>query len=226
MRKPAKTPQLPPSRGAASSRIVMSLALAVSAGAVWWSTGGAKDFSFARDGAPTLETRVAALTSELSELKAETAKLRERQDDTSGELLQLRASLSGAETGLATLRTAADESEARRRDTADKIESNIAMLKRLTIRLREAQEDTAGQLGGLQATAANNQIGIDELRASTGDMRQQIARIEIARDATSSIGRPHRTHRVRRAVRAPETGPQLSQPFLAQWPGLVPTGRN
>lgn len=226
MRKPNKTPDHPPGRGTTSSRMVMSLALAASAGVIWWSSGGAKSFSFASDGAPTLETRVAALTSEFNELKAETAKLHERQNDTSGELLQLRASLSGAETGLTTLRTATDESEARRRDTADKIESNIAMLKRLTIRLRTAQEDSAAELGSLQATTANNEIGLAELRASTGDMRQQIARIEMARDATSSIGRPHKIHRVRRAVRAAEAAPQPSQPFLAQWPGLVPTGRN
>ena len=226
MSTPTKTPELPQSSGAPSLRIVLSVAFAASLGVMWWSGGGAKSFSFAIDGSPTLETRVAALTAELSQLKAETAKLHERQDDTSGELLQLRASLTSAETGLATLRMVTYQNEARRRDTADKLEADVAMLKRYTIRLRSAQEDTAGELGGLRASAANNEIGIDALRASTGELRQQIARIETARDATSSIARMHRTHRVRRAVRAPETEQHASQPFMAQWPGVVVTSRN
>ena len=54
MRKPIKTSDVPPSRGAASLRIVMSLALAASSGAIWWSTGGAKSLSFAMDGSPSL----------------------------------------------------------------------------------------------------------------------------------------------------------------------------
>ncbi|BAM91210.1 conserved exported hypothetical protein [Bradyrhizobium oligotrophicum S58] len=223
MRRSTKTPDAPPSSGTASLRIVLSLALAASAGVMWWSNG-ANSFSFAT-GAPSLETRVAALTSELTQLKAETARLRDNQADTSGEIVQLRASLSSAETGLATLRTAADDSEARRRDTADKIESDIALLKRYTIRLRSAQEDASADLGGLRAAAATSEIGIEQLRTATGEIRQQVARIEMAREATSSIGRTHK-HRVRRIARAPQAEPQIAQPFLAQWPGVVPAGRN
>jgi len=223
MRRSTKTPDAPPSSGTASLRIVLSLALAASAGVMWWSSGGANSFSFASSGAPSLETRVAALTSELTQLKAETAKLRDHQADTSGELIQLRASLSSAETGLATLRTAADDNEARRRDAADKIESDIALLKRYTIRLREAQEDSSADLGGLRAAAATSEIGIEQLRTATGEIRQQVARIETAREATSSIARIRKPHRMKRIARAPETQPQ---PFLAQWPGVVSASRN
>lgn len=223
MRKPTKTPDAQTHRGAASFRIAMSLALAASAGVMWWSSGGAKSFSFVSDGSPTLESRVAALTSELAQVKAETTRLHERQNDASGELVQLRASLTSAETGLATLRTTTDDNEALRRDTADKIESDIAVLKRLTVRVRAAQEDTAAELNGLRATAANNEIGIDSLRASTSEIRQQITRIEVAREATSSIARSNRPHRVRRAARTIEAKPQ---PFLAQWPGVAAAGTN
>ena len=218
MRKPDKTPDLPSNSGNASLRIVMSLALAASVGVIWWSGSGETSFSFTSERPMTLDARVAALTSELAQLKTETALLRERQSDTSGELLQLRASLTTAETGLAALRTTADESEARRRDTADKIESEIAVLKRLTVRVRASQEDTATELSGLRATAANNEIGIDALRATTGDIRQHVARIELAREATGSIARSHRHHHVRKIVHAPEAQPQS---FLAQWPGVV-----
>jgi len=224
MRNPTKTPDVPPSRGAASLRIVMSLALAASAGVIWWSSGGAKSFSFASDGKPTLETRVAALTSELRQLKAETANLRERQSDSAEDLSQIRASLTSAETGLAALRVTTDENEARRRDSADKIESDIALLKRQTIRLREAHEDTATELSSLRASAATSEIGIDQLRTTTSELRQQMARIETAREATSSIARAHKPHRVRRIARAPEVQPQSA--FLAQWPGVMPGGHN
>ncbi|CCE03962.1 hypothetical protein [Bradyrhizobium sp. STM 3809] len=225
MQKPTKTPDVPPSSGASSLRIVMSLALAASVGVIWWSGGGAQSLSFSMERSPSLETRVAALTSEINQLKSETARLRDRQNDASGELIQLRASLTSAETGLATLRTAADDSEARRRDAADKIESDIALLKRQAIRLRSAQEDTSAELSGLRAAAANNEIGIDQLRTTTGEIRQQVARIETAREATSSISRTPR-HRVRRIARAAEAEPQLAQPFVMQWPGVVPAGRN
>ena len=219
-----KTPDVPPSSGAASLRIVMSLALAASAGVIWWSSGSATSFSFAHDGSPALETRVAALTSELHQLKVETAKLRDRQSDSSEDLSQIRASLTSAETGLAALRITTDENEARRRDTADRIESDIAMLKRQTIRLREAHEDTATELNSLRASAATGEIGIEQLRTTTSEIRQQIARIDTAREATSSIARAHKPYRVRRMARTPEVQPQPS--FLAQWPGVVPAGRN
>ncbi|CCD86666.1 conserved exported protein of unknown function [Bradyrhizobium sp. ORS 285] len=224
MRKPT-TPDVPPKSGTASLRIAMSLALAASAGVIWWSGGGANSFTFAGNGSPSLETRVAALTSELTQLKAETARLRDRQNDTSGDLVQLRASLTSAETGLATLRTAADESESRRRDTADRIEQDIALLKRQAIRLRTAQEDTSAELSSLRVAAATSDMGIEQLRTSTSEIRQQVARIETAREATSSIARMHK-HRARRVARAAETEPQQAQPFMMQWPGVVPAGRN
>jgi len=222
MPKLPKTPDVPPSSGTASLRIVMSLALAASAGVIWWTSVGAKSFSLS-EASPSLETRVAALTSELRQLKAETATLRDRQNDTSGDLVQLRASLTSAETGLATLRTTTEDNEARRRDTADKIESDIALLKRQTIRLREAHEDTTTELSSLRASAATSEIGIEQLRTAAGEIRQQMARIETAREATSSIARTHKPHRVRRIARRPEPEPQ---PFLAQWPGVVSASRN
>ncbi|WP_315782802.1 MULTISPECIES: hypothetical protein [unclassified Bradyrhizobium] len=225
MHKSPKTPDVPPKSGTASLRIIMSLALAASAGVIWWSGGGANSFSLGGNGSPSLETRVAALTSELTQLKAETARLRDRQNDASGELIQLRASLTSTETGLATLRTAADETEARRRDTADKIEQDLALLKRQAIRLRAAQEDTSTELSGLRAAAATSEMGIEQLRTSTSEIRQQVARIETAREATSSISRMHK-HRVRRVARTAETQPQQVQPFMMQWPGVVPAGRN
>ncbi|MGY3453868.1 hypothetical protein [Bradyrhizobium sp. USDA 4353] len=224
MRKPM-TPDVPPKSGTASLRIAMSLALAASAGVIWWSGGGANGFTFAGNGSPSLETRVAALTSELTELKAETARLRDRQNDASGELIQLRASLTSAETGLATLRAAADESEGRRRDTADRIEQDIALLKRQAIRLRTAQEDTSAELSSLRVAAASSDMSIEQLRTSTSEIRQQVARIETAREATSSISRMHK-HRARRVARAAEVEPQQAQPFMMQWPGVVPAGRN
>ncbi|GLH81826.1 hypothetical protein SSBR45G_67350 [Bradyrhizobium sp. SSBR45G] len=225
MHKSTKTPDVPPKSGTASLRIVMSLALAASAGVIWWSGGGANGFTLAMGGPSSLETRVAALSSELSQLKAETARLRDRQNDASGELIQLRASLTSAETGLATLRTAADDTEARRRDVADRIESDIALLKRQAIRLRTAQEDTSAELSGMRAAAATNEIGIDQLRTTTGEIRQQVARIETAREATSSISRMHK-HRARRVARAADAEPQLAQPFAMQWPGVVPATSN
>ncbi|MGJ5202686.1 hypothetical protein [Bradyrhizobium sp. HKCCYLR20261] len=224
MRKTVKTPDAPPSSGTTSLRIVLSLALAASAGVMWWSSGGANSLSFAGIGSSSLETRVAALTSEITQLKAETAQLRDRQNDTSGELLQLRASLSTAETGLATLRTTADDSEIRRRETADKIEQDLALLKRQAIRLRSAQEDVTTELGGMRTAAANTDMAIEQLRTSTGEMRKQLTRIETAREATSSISRS-RPHRVKRVARAPETQSE-PQPFVMQWPGVIPGGRN
>jgi hypothetical protein len=57
-----------------------------------------------------------------------------------------------------------------------------------------AQDDTATEIGPLRAGVANSEIGVDSLRATTGEIRQQIQRIEAARDATSSIGKRHRHH--------------------------------
>jgi predicted nucleic acid-binding Zn-ribbon protein len=47
----------------------------------------------------TLEDRVAALTAELAQVNAETAKLRKTQSDTSEELSHIRATLANAEIG-------------------------------------------------------------------------------------------------------------------------------
>jgi hypothetical protein len=55
-----------------------------------------------------------------------------------------------------------------------------------------AQDDTATELGSLRAGVANSEIGVDSLRASTGEIRQQIERIEVARDATVSIAGSHK----------------------------------
>jgi len=153
---------------------------------------GAHSLSFASETPMTLEDRVAALTAELAQVKAETAKLRESRGDTSEELSHMRASLANAEIGLAALRTTTDENEARRRDTAAQIESNLAQLKGETLRLRMAQDDTATEIGSLRAGVANSEIGVDSLRATTSRIRQQIGAIEAARDATGSIARSHK----------------------------------
>jgi len=204
MRKPAKTPGAFPHRGtAAPFRVAIGLALAAGAGTMLWGVGThslAFASEFGRNAAletpMTLEDRVAALTTELAQVKAETAKLRESQGDTSEELSHMRATLANSEIGLAALRTTTDENEARGRDTAAQIESNLVQLKdetlRLRLRLRMAQDDTATELGSLRAGVANSEIGVDALRATTGEIRQQIQRIESARDATGSIARSHK----------------------------------
>jgi uncharacterized small protein (DUF1192 family) len=192
MRKPAMTPDAFPHRGtAAPFRIAIGLALAASAGIMLWGVG-TPNLSFASETPMTLEDRVAALTAELAQVKAETAKLRESQGDTSEELGHIRASLANAEIGLAALRTTTDENEGRRRDTAGQIESNLVQLKDETLRLRLAQDDTATEMGSLRAGVANSEIGVDSLRATTGKIRQQIERIEAARDATGAIARSHK----------------------------------
>jgi chromosome segregation ATPase len=140
----------------------------------------------------TVEDRVADLTAELAQVKAATTKLRESQGDTSEELSHIRASLANTEIGLAALRTTTGENEARGRDTAAQIESSLAQLKDETLHLRMAQDDTATELGSLRAGVANSEIGVDSLRATTGEIRQQIERIEAARDATGSIARSHK----------------------------------
>ena len=74
MRKPGMTPDAFPHRGTAVPfRIAFGLALAVSAGMMLWGV----DTPFASESTVTLEDRVDALTTELAQMKAETAKLRE-----------------------------------------------------------------------------------------------------------------------------------------------------
>ena len=137
----------------------------------------------------TLEDSVAALTAELAQVKAETAKLRESQSDGSKELSHFRASLVNAEISLAELRTTTEENEAHRRDTAAQVASNVAQLKDETLHLRMTQDDTATQIGSLRAGLANTEIGADSLRATTWQISQQIERIEARRDATGSIAK-------------------------------------
>ena len=188
MREPGMTPDAFPHRGmAAPFRVAIGLALAVSAGMMLWGVGT----PFASESTVTLEDRVAALTAELAQVKAETAKLCERQGDTSEELSHMRASLANAEIGLGALRTTTDENEARRRDTAAQIESNLAQLKGETLRLRMAQDDTATEIGSLRAGVANSEIRVDSLRVTTDEIHQQIERIKAARDTTGSIARSH-----------------------------------
>ena len=190
------TPDALPYRGtAAPFRVGIGLALAATAGVMLWGVGThcVSASEFGRDAARetpmmTLEDRVAALTAELAQIKAENAKLRERQSDTSEELSHIRASLANGEIGLAALRTTIDENEAHRRVTAAQIASNLAQLKHDTLHLRMAQDE----IGSLRASVANSEIGVDSLRATTGEIRQQIERIEAARDATGSIAKSHK----------------------------------
>jgi chromosome segregation ATPase len=208
MRNTPITPDAFPHRGtAAPFRVALGLALAAGAGTMLWGVG-THSFSFAselgRNAAPetpmTLEDRVAALTTELARVKAETAKLRVGQSDTSEELSHIRASLANAEIGLDALRTTTDENEAHGRDTVAQIASNLAQLKDETLHLRLAQDDTTTELGSLRAGVANSEIGVDRLSTATGEMRQQIGRIEAARDATGSIARRHKHHGHKRWV--------------------------
>jgi len=155
---------------------------------------GTHSLSFASETPTTLEDRVAVLTAELAQVKAGTAKLRESQGDTSEELSHIRASLANAEIGLDALRTTTDENEAHGRDTAAQIASNLAQLKDETLHLRMAQDDTSTELGSLRAGVANSEIGVDWLRATTGQISQKIERIEAARDATGSIAGRHKHH--------------------------------
>jgi hypothetical protein len=102
------TPGAFPHRGtAAPFRVAIGLALAAGAGTMLWGVGThslafASEFgrNAARETPMTLEDRVAALTAELAQVKAETAKLRESQGDTSEELSHMRASLANAECSL------------------------------------------------------------------------------------------------------------------------------
>jgi chromosome segregation ATPase len=197
MRKTAMAPNAFPHGGtAAPFRVAIGLALAAGAGTMLWGVG-IHSLSFASETPLTLEDRVAALTAELAQVKAGTARLGESQGDTFEELSHIRASLANSEIGLAALRTTTGENEARGRDTAAQIESNLAQLKDETLRLRMAQDDTTTELGSLRAGVANSEIGVDSLRATTGEIRQQIERIESARDATGSIARSrkHQGHK-------------------------------
>ena len=192
MRKTAMAPDAFPHRGtAAPFRVGIGLALAAGVGAMLWGVG-AHSLSFTSETPMTVEDRVADLTAQLAQVKAATAKLRESQGDTSEELSHIRASLANTEIGLAALRTTTGENEARGRDTAAQIDSNLAQLKDGTLRLRMAQDDTATELGSLRAGVANSEIGVDLLRATTGEIRQQIQRIEAAKDTTSSIAKSHK----------------------------------
>ena len=194
MRKTAMAPDAFPHRGtAAPFRVGIGLVLAAGAGAMLWGVG-VHSLSFMSETPLTVEQRVADLTTGLAQVKAATAKLRESQGDTSEELSHIRAGLANTEIGLAALRTTTDENEARGRDTAAQIASNLAQLKDETLHLRLAQDDTATELGSLRAGVANSEIGVDALRATTGEIRQQIERIEAARDATGSIARRHKHH--------------------------------
>jgi chromosome segregation ATPase len=192
MRKSAMTPDAFPHRGtAARFCVAIGLAVAAGAGTMLWGVG-AHSLSFASEPSMTLEDRVAALTAEIAQVKEGTAKLRESQGDTSEELSHIRASLANAEIGLAALRTTTDENEARRTDTAAQIESNLAQLKDETLHLRMAQDDGATEMGSVRAGVANSEIGVDSLRATTGQISQRIERIEAARDATGSIAGRHK----------------------------------
>jgi|tagenome__1003787_1003787.scaffolds.fasta_scaffold20984820_4 hypothetical protein len=148
--------------------------------------------NFARETPLTLEESVAALTAELAQVKAETAKLRESQSDALKELSRFRASLVNAEISLTDLRTTTDANEAHRRETAAQVASNVAQLNNVTLQLRMAQDDTATQIGSLRAGLANSEIGADSLRATTWHISQQIDRIEAGRDATGSIAKRHK----------------------------------
>ncbi len=192
MRKSAMTPDALPHRGTvAPFRAAIGLVLATSAGIMLWGVGP-RNISFASETPSTLEDRVAALTAGLAQVKAQTARLRESQGGTSEELSHIRASLANAEIGLGALRTTTDENEARRRDTAARIESNLAQLKGETLRLRMAQDDTATEISSLRAGVANSEIGLESLRTTTDKIGQQIEHIEVATDATGSITRGHK----------------------------------
>src|ERR1700693_2816045 len=177
MRKPAMTAGAFPHRGtAAPFRVAIGLALAAGAGTMLWGVGthslafaSEVDRNAARETPMTLEDRVAALTAELAQVKAETAKLRESQGDTSEDLSHIRASLANSEIGLGALRTTTDENEARGRDTAAQIASNLAQVKAETAKLRESQGDTSEDLSHIRASLANSEIGLGALRTTTDE---------------------------------------------------------
>jgi chromosome segregation ATPase len=195
MSNPDMTPDALPQRvTAAPFRMALGLVLAAGAGAMLWGAVVTHDLSVASETPVAIEDRVAALMVELDLVKAGTAKLRDSQGRTSEELSHIRASLANAESGLAALRTTTNENEARRRDAAMQVESNLAQLKEATLRLRTAQDDSATEIGMLRASAVNSEVGLDGLRATAGEISRQIERIEAARDATGSIATIHRHH--------------------------------
>jgi chromosome segregation ATPase len=171
------TPDALAHRGtAALFRVARGLALAASAGVMLWGVGthcvSASEFGrdAARETPMTLKDRVVALTAELAQVKADNTKLRESQSDISEELAHIRASLANAEIGIGALRTTIDENETHRRVTGAEIASNLAQLKQETLQLRDA----ATEIGSLRASVANSEIGVESLRATTGEIRQQI----------------------------------------------------
>src|SRR3954451_6999778 len=166
MRKSAMMTDASPHRGtAARFRVAIGLALATSAGWTFWgvsthsvSASPSMYWRMDNDKFDQLEERVAAQTAELAQVKAENAKLRETQSDTSEDLSHFRATLANAEIGIAALRATTGENEARRRDTAAQIASNAAQLKDETLHLRMALGDTASEMGSLRASVANSAI--------------------------------------------------------------------
>ena len=237
MRKSAMTPDALAYRASAAPfRVAIGLALAVSAGVMLWGVGThcVSASEFAPDAARetpvmTIEDRVAALMAELAQIKAENAKLRESQSDTSEELSRIRATLANAEIGVATLRTTTDENEAHRRDTAAHVASKLAQLKDETLHLRMAQDDTATEIGPLRAGVANSEIGVDSLRATTGEIHQRIERIEAARDATGSIAKSKHQGRKRWVAQgiAPKHRILFTPPKTTASMGpLFPSGRH
>jgi transposase len=110
-----------------------------------------------------------------------------------------------------------DEHEAHRRDTAAQTASNLAQLKHETLHLRMAQDAT--EIGSLRAGVANSEIGVDSLRATTGEIRQQIERIEAARNATGAIAKSHKHQGPNKRVaqrRRSEDGLRLGEDTIAR----------
>jgi chromosome segregation ATPase len=141
----------------------------------------------------------AEIASNLAQVKTDNAKLRESQSDTSEELSYIRARLANDEIRLEALRTTIDENEAHRRITGAEIASNLSQLKHETLQLR----NTETEIGSLRASVANSEIGVDSLRATTGEIREQIELIEAARNTTGSIAKSHKHqgHKKRMAQR-------------------------
>src|SRR3954454_2469183 len=162
MRRSALTSDTSPHRGTdALFRVAIGLALAASAGMRLWGVGTLSTslaselgHNAALETPMTLEDRVVVLTAELAQIRAETAKLREGQSDTSVELSQIRASLANAEIGLDALRNTTDRNEARQSDTTAQIASNLARLKDETLHLRLALDETTTDFGSLRAGVA------------------------------------------------------------------------